>query len=80
MNEFKEGDEVWFLIEEHGWGSCPIFINNLNIRKEKIITPDSELLECTRLEGAAHSDTLYKSKNEVINALINQLEAMKDDN
>lgn len=79
MSEFKEGDEVYFLIEEHGWGSSPIFIGNLNIRKEKITECHYDFLQCTHLEGISHKDTLYKSKNEAIDAMIKRLESMRNE-
>lgn len=78
MNDLKIGDEVWFLIEEHGWGSSPCMIENFNIRSEKVVEVFSEHLQVTRVEGAFLLEDAYKSKNDVINALINQLERMKE--
>jgi hypothetical protein len=78
MTNIKSGENVWFLIEEHGWGSSPCMINNLNIRCEKVLEVFSEYLQVTHVEEAFLKEDAYKSKNEVIEALIQQLEIMKE--
>ena len=79
MAEFKIGDEVWFLIEEHGWGSEPAMINNMNIRKQTVTEISDPYICVDKVEGAFFSQDAYLSKNAVIDAMIKQLEGSRDE-
>ncbi len=79
MNDFKVGDEAWFLIEEHGWGSSPSTIENMNIRKQTITEISGQYIWAENVECSFLLQDAYPSKNSVIDAMIKQLEKSRDE-
>jgi len=86
MNEkcpYKEGDEVYFLIEELGWGSLPLSVGNLNIRKEKITEivdgwDDGYILSTENIYGSFRGDCCaFSSKKELIYYLKSKIKELE---
>lgn len=73
-----KGDRVWFLIEEHGWGSAPSMIRNLNIRREVISSLVGEYIVVEHVEGTFKAEDAYESKKKVIQMLQQLIEEMQD--
>lgn len=86
MNDFKIGDEIWWIELHHGLYS---YLDDICVMKGRYkssvsmygvnwhsITPNEKTQNWTQHVR----DPLFKSKNEAIDAMIKHLEEMKNDN